>query len=210
MTTKNLMKRVMPLALAFLMILSAVLVPVNAKAETKPSALASYMMEVGEEWYAPVYYLDDDASVTYKIAKKKVATVDKEGLVTANKKGKCKLVVTVKQGGKTYKTKTTITVKKELTTYEYACRFYGEFAMTYQLCFDAAYANGWVYDDGTYADETYGEWLKTYYRVVMGIQDIMDNSDNYTDEEIVTVLKYGVELLEGAGEALDVFSSTPN
>ena len=210
MTTKNLMKKVMPLALAFLMVLTTVLVPVSAKAETKPSALATYMMQVGEEWYAPIYYLDEDASVTYKIAKKKVATVDEEGIVTAHKKGKCKLVVTVKQGGKTYKTKTTITVKKALTVHEFVCRQYGEFAATYQLCFDAAYENGWVYDDGTYADETMGEWLKTYYRMVMGMQDVMANPDNYTDEDMLKILEYSVELLEGAGEALDIFSSTPN
>ena len=70
MATKNLMKRVMTLALAFLMVLSAVLVPVNAKAEElEPIIAESYVLEVGEQWYVPVLNTTEDAKITYKIAK---------------------------------------------------------------------------------------------------------------------------------------------
>ena len=209
MTTKNFMKRVMPLALAFLMVLSTVLVPMNAKAATKPVGLKQYIMVPGEQWGAPTYYVDEDASISYKIAKKKVATVDAEGVVTAKKKGKCKLVTTVKQGGKTYKIKTQITVKNDLTWHDAVNRANGEFAVYYQICFDTAYANGWVFDDGSVADETYGAWLKTYHQMVVGVQDVIANPDKYSDEDLQTIYTYMEELVAGVPEAY-AFFSVPN
>ncbi len=53
------------------------------------------------------------AKVSYKIAKKykKIVSVSKKGKVTAKKKGTAKIVVTVKQSGKTFKKTLTIKVK---------------------------------------------------------------------------------------------------
>lgn len=53
------------------------------------------------------------AKVSYKVAKKykKIVSVSKKGKVTAKKKGTAKIVVTVKQSGKTFKKTLTIKVK---------------------------------------------------------------------------------------------------
>ena len=53
------------------------------------------------------------AKVSYKIAKKykKIVSVSKKGKVRAKKKGTAKIVVTVKQSGKTFKKTLTIKVK---------------------------------------------------------------------------------------------------
>ena len=187
MTTKNLMKRVMPLALAFLMVLTTVLVPVSAKAaERKPSGVGTYTMVVDEQWTAPIFFASEDAVVvSNKINKKKVATVDENGVVPALKKGKCKLTTVVKQGGKSYKIKTKIVVKNDITWQEFVARALPEFACYYQECFDLAYANGWVDDDGNMADETYGQWLNNYYQVIAGVQQhVIDNPGSKTDEEL--------------------------
>ena len=214
MTTKNLMKKVMPLVLAFLMVLTTVLVPVNAKAEEAvgPITASSYILQVGEQWYVPVLNTTEDAKITYKIAKKKIATVDEDGLITAHKKGKCKIVITVKQDGKTYKAKAPITVKPTMTVYEDLCRDYTEFNYWFEYCFALAYANGWVLEDGTYAKEdgTYadkilGEWLNRYYRYVEIYKNIMANPDQYTDDEILGVQEAAQGTFDAISDMLEDF-----
>ena len=212
MATKNLMKRVMTLTLAFLMVLSAVLVPVNAKAEElEPITAESYVLEVGEQWYIPVLNTTEDAKITYKIAKKKVATVDKDGLITAHKKGKCKIVITVKQGGHVYKAKAPITVKTTITAYETTCRMYPEAKYWFDYCWELACTNGWVFEDGTYADDLVGAWLDQYYNLVVnGLEDIMANPDNYADEDILTIQQGTLETMEPISEMLDILFYTPD
>ena len=211
MTTKNLMKKVMPLVLAFLMVLTTVLLPVNAKAEeVEPFIPESITLEVGETWSVPVWNTTEDAKITYKIAKKKIATVDKDGVITAHKKGKCKIVITVKQDGKTYKAKAPITVKPTMTVYEDLCRDYTEFNYWFEYCFALAYANGWVLEDGTYADELVGAWLDQYYTYVEGYKYIMANPDEYTDEQILEVQAGAQETFDAVYDMLDYLFYTPD
>ena len=209
MATKNLMKRVMTLTLAFLMVLSAVLVPVNAKAEElEPITAESYVLEVGEQWYIPVLNTTEDAKITYKIAKKKVATVDKDGLITAHKKGKCKIVITVKQGGHVYKAKAPITVKTTMTALENISRMYPEVNYWFYYCYDLAAANGWILEDGTYADELVGAWLDRYYTYVNGFEYIMEHPDEYTDEQMVEVQQGAAATMEPISEMIEVLLET--
>ena len=193
------------------MVLSAVLVPVNAKAEEAgPLTASSYILQVGEQWYVPVLNTADGAKITYKIAKKKIATVDKEGLITAHKKGKCKIVITVKQNGKTYKAKAPITVKPTMTVYEDLCRDYTEFNYWFEYCFALAYANGWVLEDGTYADELVGAWLDQYYTYVEDYKYIMANPEQYTDDEILEVQAAAQETFDAVYDMLDYLFYTPD
>ena len=205
MTTKNLMKKVMPLVLAFLMVLTTVLLPVNAKAEeVEPFIPESITLEVGETWSVPVWNTTEDAKITYKIAKKKIATVDKDGFITAHKKGKCKIVITVKQDGHVYKETAPITVKKTMTAYENTYQMYLGAKYWFDYCWNLACVNGWVLEDGTYADELVGAWLDQYYTYVNGFEYIMEHPDEYTDEEMVEVQQGAAATMEPLSEMIEV------
>ncbi|MBO4414887.1 MAG: Ig-like domain-containing protein [Lachnospiraceae bacterium] len=58
-----------------------------------------------------ISYRAKDAVVTYKSSNKKIAKVTKAGKIKAVAEGKATITVTVKQNGKTYKSKIAVTVK---------------------------------------------------------------------------------------------------
>ena len=183
MTTKTniFMKRVMPVAMALLMVLSVVLVPVHADA-AEPSAVTQLILAKGQTWELVIHGLEDDAKVTYKTSKKSVATVSKKGKIKAKKKGKANITVTVKQGGETYKGKVKVTVKAKTTAYNQICNAAYDFVEYYNICANYANANGWNNDKDVV------EWFEAYEEAVSIVQEMLEDKDAYEAEEVLELM----------------------
>lgn len=104
MKTKQFMKRFL-CVLLMLTLVFGITVPCEAASKAKLSKTSTTLC-VGETLQLKL--TGGSGKVTWSSNKKKVASVSKNGLVTAKKAGSC--VITAKQGGKSYKCK--ITVKK--------------------------------------------------------------------------------------------------
>ena len=195
--TNLFMKRIMPIAMALLFVLSTVLVPINAAAEeVKPKVLAKYIMKKGEKWELTVYDAAENAKITYKTSKKSVATVSKKGIVTAKKKGNATITTTVKQGKAKYTIKTKVVVKTKLTSHDYVFRGHGELGLAYQECFNIADANGWLANEDIY------NWFEAGYNVVQLANDMAANKDDYTEEEMEAAIEEMLLLAEQIEELL--------
>lgn len=85
-----------------------------AKLQLNKTKATVYMIKGGEntlQLIATDGKTGDEVPVTWKTANKKIATVDKTGLVTFKKAGKVKITATTKDGNKTKKT-CTLTIKR--------------------------------------------------------------------------------------------------
>ena len=202
MTTKTniFMKRVMPFAMVLLMVLSVVLVPITADAAAKPSGVKKIILQKGQSWDLIVYELKDNAKVTYKSSKKSVATVSKKGKIKAKKKGSATITTTIKQGGKTYKLTTKVTVKTKTTVHDDIYSLNCDFCETYNTCANLANANGWN------ADATAVEWLDAFRETVLLVQEISKDKKAYSEEDMKTVYDLIVGFSEEALKNLEVFA----
>ena len=202
MTTKTniFMKRVIPFALVLLMVLSVALVPASANAASKPDCTAVLNLKKGQSWDLVLYNLADNAKVTYKSSKTSIATVSKKGKIKAKKKGSATITTTVKQGGKTYKLKTKVTVKTKTTVYDniYSSNF--DFSTNYNACVTIAAANGWDQDGETI------EWLNGCYEVAALVQEIAKDKNAYDTATMNEVYKIMVAFLEDAQTNILIWS----
>ena len=84
----------------------------QSEAAKKPRlSKKTVVLTVGKSKKVKVKYVNKKTKITWKSKNKKIATVSKTGKITAKKKGTAKIVVTVKQSGKTFKKTLTIKVK---------------------------------------------------------------------------------------------------
>ena len=175
------MKRLAMFVIACAVALTTVLVPIPAKAAdmSAPLVVKQFILQKGEKWQPAVYNAGDDATVSYKINKKAVAVVNKKGVVTAKKPGKATLTYMIQTGGKTYKAKTVITVKAQMELYEYVKRSNTELAIMYACYYSVLEANGLL------DDQDVQETLAACDSVVLTANDIVENPDNYTDDQIL-------------------------
>ena len=139
------MKRVAMFVMALVVVLTTVLIPVPAKAaESGAFYVPSYTMAKGEKWKLNVYNAADNAKISYKSSKSSVASVSKKGVVTAKKAGSATITVTVKEGKNTYKGKTKIKVKSQITYAEAIKRVNAELNLLYACAAGLAEMNGWL------------------------------------------------------------------
>lgn len=107
-------KRLAALLLSFLMVIS--MIPVNGltvEAAAKPKlAKKSVSIVIGGTSKIKVKNAPKGAKITYKSAKKSIATVSKQGKVKGIKSGTTKITVSVKKNSKTTKLTYKVTVKK--------------------------------------------------------------------------------------------------
>lgn len=196
-TTQKL-KRLAMFMLACAVALTAVLMPVPAKAAdaSAPAVVKQYILQKGEKWQPSIYNTDNNATVTYKINKKAVATVNKKGVVTAKKPGKATLTYIIRTGGQTYKAKTAITVKANMALYEYVKRANTELAIMYVSFYQV------LEEAGLLNDPDVVELMDEYGEVVLTANDIVKNPGNYTDDEILDELDEIEDMAESMLEML--------
>lgn len=192
-------KRLMSLTMVLLLVLTTVLLPIQAEAAEAPKVVANFILKKGEKWNLQVYDAADNAKITYKTSKKAVATVSKKGVVTAKKVGKATITTTIKQGGKTYTAKTKIQVKKKLSTHDQVYRLHGEFGLAYTYCFELAELNGWLENEDAVT------WLKACYDIVELANDMAENKSKYTEADRKAAIDGIIELTEQMEEMLEVF-----
>lgn len=186
MKNKNtqILKRIAMLITVCALVITSVLTPMSASAAAKkPKALNKYVMAKGEKWTFTIYDTAAKAKITYKTSNKKIATVNKKGLITAKKKGSANITATIKQGKKTYQAKIKITVKTKLTPYEGVARGNAELIFIYNYCYNLAKTNGWL-DNQDAVD-----YLNACYDVVEASDLITQNPGDYSDEDIVAELE---------------------
>lgn len=201
MTTKTniFMKRVMPVAMALLMVLSVVLVPVHADAAAKPGVAKELILAKGQAWDLITFDVADNAKVTYKTSKKTVATVSKKGKIKAKKAGKATITTTIKQGGKTYKLKTKVTVKNKITIHDAIRTAECDFVEYYNICANYANENGWAENKDAV------EWLETYYELVLIIQEMSADKNAYDEEAMEEAYELMIPILEDVQVNLPLF-----
>ncbi len=196
----QIMKRLAMFVIACAVALTAVLVPVPAKAAdmSAPAVVKQFILQKGEKWQPAVYNVGDDAKVSYNINKKAVAAVNKKGVVTAKKPGKATLTYMIQTGGKTYQAKTVITVKAQMELYEYVKRSNTELAIMYTSYYSVLEANGLLDDPDVQ------ETLAACEEIVVTANDIVKNPGDYTDdqilEEIDAINQMSELILETLGE----------
>lgn len=180
----QIMKHVATFVLAVAVVLTTVLVPVPAKAADAdaPMVVKQFTLAKGEKWQPQVYNAYGNVKVTYKINKKAVASVNKNGVVTAKKPGKATLTYAIKVGKTTYKAKTAITVKSQLEAYEYVKRSNAELNLMYLSYYYVMAANDLL------DDEDVQSTLAACEEVVATANDIVENPDNYSEDEIMAEL----------------------
>lgn len=196
MTTKTniFMKRVMPLAMALLMVLSVVLVPVSADAAEKPYGPAQLILKKDQTYTLNIGGTTEKAKLSFKTSKKSVATVSKKGKIKAKKKGKATITTTIKQGGKTYKVKTKVTVKTKLTTHDVIVTTGYDFCELYNICVDCVNANGWA------EDETTVEFMTDFEEMVYEVQAVAEDADVAGSEEALAALVDVIEAYTAGAE----------
>lgn len=85
---------------------------VTSKKSLEKPSIANINVKIGKKKTIAIKNLADGATVSYKIANKKIASVTSKGIVKGKKTGKTKVSVTVTQCGKTYTVSGTVQVKK--------------------------------------------------------------------------------------------------
>ena len=186
---KKATKTIIAVVLLACVIVSVMLQPETVQA-AKPQLLNAYTMMKGETYQINVIEAEENAKITYKTSKKSVATVNKKGVVTAKKVGKATITVTIKQNGKTFTGKMKITVKKNLTYIEGIARSYAELVYFYNACVDIATENGWAENDDVLA------YFEECYNIVIAAGEVIDNPDDYSDEDAEAVLEAIVVMTE--------------
>lgn len=195
------MKRVAMFTMALMIVLTAVLVPVSAKAAASDAfVVKSYMMVKGEKWTINVYNAPDDAKISYKSSKSSVAAVSKKGVVTAKKPGNAVITVTIKEGKKTYSAKTKIAVKSNLTAAQCVKRVNAELNLVYLYAYQLAEANGWLDDEDTAA------YLAACGDLVSLANDVAKKPSAYSSDEIEETIEGILEMAEAMQELLPVFA----
>ncbi len=200
------MKRAAVLVMAVVMVCSMVVTPVPAKAASSASnafVVKSYTMAKGEKWKLNVYNAGSKAKISYKSNKKAVAAVSKKGVVTAKKKGKAVITVTMKEGKNTYQTKTKITVKNKITYAEALKRVNTELNLVYVGAYELAEMNGWL------DDESAVEYLAACADLIDTVNAMTANADDYSDEEIEEVLDAILVMIDTVDELLP-YLAQPN
>lgn len=91
----------------------------------------------GKKFRLSVRRLIKGAKVSYKTSNRKIASVDKNGSIKGLKAGRATIITTVREGGKTYNFKTSVTIKgymklikvkktiKKGKTYKFKAKAYG-------------------------------------------------------------------------------------
>ena len=181
----QIMKRVAMFVMAFVMVLTTVLVPAPVKAADQSNGfiVASYTMVKGEKWNLVVHNVDNKAKPTYKTNKKAVATVNKKGVVTAKKPGNAVITVTWKEGKDTYQAKAKIKVKKSITYAEAIKRVNTELNLLYDYACYFAETNGWLDNDEAV------EYLNACAEAVNDANTVVADVNSYSDEDIAAVLE---------------------
>ncbi|MCI5936061.1 MAG: Ig-like domain-containing protein [Lachnospiraceae bacterium] len=197
----NFMKRVAMFVIAMAVVLTTVLIPVPAKAAAKDAfVVKSYTMAKGEKWTLNVYNAADNAKISYKSSKTSVATVSKKGVVTAKKAGSATITVTVKEGKGTYKAKTKIKVKKQITYAEAIKRVNAELNLLYVCAAELAEMNGWL------ENEEAVTYLAACADLVEEANAMAKNPDAYTVEDIEDELNAIAIMAEQMEGFLPVFA----
>ena len=84
----HILKRLTVVVMALALVLTTVLIPTTVKAATTDAfVVKQYTLAKGEKWTLNVYDAADNAKISYKSSKSSVASVNKNGVVTAKKKG---------------------------------------------------------------------------------------------------------------------------
>ena len=194
------MKRAAMFVMALAVVLTTVLVPVPAKAAAADAfVVSSYTMAKGEKWTLNVYNADN-AKISYKSSKKSVATVSKKGVVTAKKAGTATITVTVKDSEGTYKAKTKIKVKKQITYAEAIKRVNAELNLLYVCAVKLAEMNGWL------ENEEAVTYLTACADLVEEANAMAKNPNAYTVEDIEDELNAIAIMAEQMEEFLPVFA----
>ena len=196
----NFMKRVAMFVIAMAVVLTTVLSPIPAKAAAADAfVVSSYTMEKGEKWTLNVYNAGK-AKISYKSSKKSVATVSKKGVVTAKKAGTATITVTVKDSEGTYKAKTKIKVKKQITYAEAIKRVNAELNLLYVCAVKLAEMNGWL------ENEEAVTYLAACADLVEEANAMAKNPDAYTVEDIEDELNAIAIMAEQMEGFLPVFA----
>ena len=175
---------------------------VSADAAEKPYAQAQLIIKKGKSVNIILGNVADNAKVSYKTSKKSVATVSKKGVVKAKKKGKATITTTVKQGGKTYKIKTKVTVKTKLTAHDQIVTTNFEFCELYNMCTEVINANGWA------EDETTVEFMTGFAEMVEEVQAVAEDPSVAGSEEALKALVDVIKAYtEGAAEYLEYWET---
>ena len=194
------MKRVAMFVMALAVVLTTVLVPVPAKAAAADAfVVSSYTMAKGEKWTLNVYNADD-AKISYKSSKSSVAAVSKKGVVTAKKAGTATITVTVKDSEGTYKAKTKIKVKKQITYAEAIKRVNAELNLLYVCAVKLAEMNGWL------ENEEAVTYLAACADLVEEANAMAKNPNAYTVEDIEDELNAIAIMAEQMEGFLPVFA----
>lgn len=201
------MKRAAVIVMAFVMVFSTVITAAPAKAATTSEnafIVKSFTMQKGEKWTLNVYNAGSKAKISYKSNKKAVAAVNKKGVVTAKKKGKAVITVTIKEGKKTYKAKTKITVKNAITYAEALKRVNAELNLVYAGAVELAEMNGWM------DSEEVVEYLVGCTELMEGVNQMTADIDEYSDEDIAEALEAIDTMLETLDELLPYLAESAN
>ena len=118
---RNLLKNFLAKVLVAVMILSSLLVsvPSVAEAETKPAiSKKSRTILAGDKYNLNIKNKVKGSTYKWKSSNKKIATVDKRGVVKGKKKGKVTITCTIKTPKKTYKVSSNVTIRKPANRFE--------------------------------------------------------------------------------------------
>lgn len=198
----HILKRLTVVVMALALVLTTVLIPTTVKAATTDSfVVKQYTLAKGEKWTLNVYDAADNAKISYKSSKSSVASVNKNGVVTAKKKGTAVITVTIKEGKNTYKAKTKITVKAKITALEAVKRVNAELNLLYVYAYELAEMNGWL------DNEEAVDYLVACADVVDTANDVVANPKSYTDDDIDDVLDAIEAMADTMDELLPVLAS---
>lgn len=194
------MKHVAMVIMALVIALTAVLVPVPAKAAASDAfVVKSYMMAKGEKWTLNVYNAPAKAKISYKSSKSSVAAVSKKGVVTAKKAGSAVITTTIKEGKKSYSAKTKVTVKSKLTAAQCVKRVNAELNLVYLYAYNLAELNGWLDDEDAAA------YLVACGDLVSAANDMVKQPSAYSADEIEETIEGILAMVETMEELLPVF-----
>lgn len=155
------------------------------------------------------------AKVSYKSSDSNIATVSKTGVVTAKSKGKATITVTIKQGGKTYTSKVTVTVKNPyiLITNKTDSVYIGE---SYQFTAKAYGLGGasysWWTSDKTVATISKNGTLKPLKpgTVKVTVKDTTNDKYSFYTLEVKSAPQFSVFLSSDSNQSKTVFAIVTN
>ena len=180
---RSFMKSIAMFVMALAVVLTTVLIPVPAKAaDDSVYVVSSYTMTKGEQWTLNVYNAWD-AKISYKSSKSSVASVSKNGVVTAKKVGNATITVTVTDSEGTYQAKTKIKVKKQITSAEAIKRVNAELNLLYVNAYELAEGLDML------EDESVLEYLNTCAEIVDLGNAMAKKPNAYSEEDILAELE---------------------